>query len=170
MGRAVQQLRIRQQLRPGDLGEITALHGVVYSAERGHSIAFEAYVAEGLAEFYHQYDTARDRIWICEDAGRIVGTLFLMHREAAAQLRYFLVLSQYRGLGLGKDLMSRYMAALRECGYASSFLWTTRELDAAASLYTRHGFELAEECPSTRFGRALVEQKYEWNARPADLA
>lgn len=157
-------LAVREHLQPGDIGEIARLHGVLYAEERAHGIAFEAYVAEGLAEFWHQLDEARDRIWICEDAGRIVGTLFLMHRGEEAQLRYFLVLPAYRGTGLGKDLMTRYMQGLEECGYRHSFLWTTNELDAARSLYTRHGFVLTEEEASTRFGRPLVEQKYEWHA------
>lgn len=153
---------LRYSFRPGDIGEIIRLHGTVYSNERNHGAAFEAYVAAGMAEFFHCYDAARDRIWLYEDGARLVAMLFLMHREAGAQLRYFLVLPEYRGRGLGKDLMSRYMRALHEIGYGYSFLWTTHELDAAAALYRRHGFVLCEEQPSTRFGRPLVEQKYEW--------
>jgi GNAT superfamily N-acetyltransferase len=156
--------KVRKSLAPGDLGEIIRLHGTVYSRENGHGIAFEAYVAEGMAEFFHSYDADRDRLWLYEDAGRIVGTLFLMHRQDVAQLRYFLVLPEYRGRGLGKDLMDRYMAALASCGYRQSFLWTTNELPAAASLYTRHGFVLTEEVPSVRFGKPLVEQKYVYQA------
>jgi len=155
---------IRQRPRPGDIGEIARLHGVVYSGEYHYGIAFEAYVAQGLAEFFHLYDAVRDRVWLYEDEGRIVATLFLMHRDDQAQLRYFLTLPEYRGAGIGKDLMTRYMKALEECNYKHSFLWTTSELKAAASLYTRHGFLLTEERPSSRFGKALVEQKYEWNA------
>jgi GNAT superfamily N-acetyltransferase len=158
-------IMLRECLVPGDIGEITRLHGTMYSRERGHGIAFEAYVAEGLAEFYHHYDAGRDRVWLYEDADRIVGTLFLMHREnGTAQLRYFLVLPEYRGLGFGKDLMARFMTALSDCGYREAFLWTTRGLPAAASLYTRHGFVLTEEMPSERFGTALVEQKYVYHA------
>ena len=52
------------------------------------------------------------------------------------------------------------MAAL---GSRRAYLWTTDDLAAAASLYTRHGFELTESVPSTRFGKPLVEQKYEFS-------
>lgn len=160
----ISNLALREKLQPGDLGEVARLHGVVYSAERGHGLAFEAYVAGGLAEFFHRFQPARDRVWLYEDADRLAAMLFLVHREEEAQLRYFLVLPEYRGLGLGKELMKRYMAALEELRYRYSFLWTTAELAAAASLYTRHGFRLVEEQRSTRFGKALVEQKYEWTA------
>lgn len=153
---------IRKSLRPGDLGEIARLHGVIYHLEHGHGIEFEAYVAAGLAEFFHAYDPALDRVWICEAGDRIVGSLFLQHRDESAQLRYFLLLPEYRGTGLGKRLMSEYMQALDDVGYIRSFLWTTDELPAAGSLYIRHGFRLTESFESNRFGKALVEQKYEW--------
>ncbi|HEU4934001.1 MAG TPA: GNAT family N-acetyltransferase [Pyrinomonadaceae bacterium] len=89
------------------------------------------------------------------------GFLLLMHREAnAAQLRYFLLAPEYRGIGLGKRLMDLYMEFLHACGYKSSYLWTTNEQEAAASLYRRYGFVLTEEKESTAFGKALKEQRY----------
>jgi peptidyl-dipeptidase Dcp len=85
-----------------------------------------------------------------------------MHREGdAAQLRYFILEPAYRGLGLGKRLMDLYMEHLRKAGYRSSYLWTTHELAAAASLYKRYGFMLTEEKASDAFGKSLYEQKYE---------
>jgi GNAT superfamily N-acetyltransferase len=83
-----------------------------------------------------------------------------MHRGDAAQLRYFLLKPAYRGLGLGKKLMELYMDFYRQSGYTSSYLWTTNELPAAASLYSRYGFRLAEEKESSAFGKLLKEQKY----------
>jgi GNAT superfamily N-acetyltransferase len=153
---------LRTELKPGDIGTITYLHGVIYHAEKKHGIAFEAYVAEGLAEFFHNYQAGRDHVWIYEHDRQIIGTLFLMDRQGTAQLRYYFVLPEYRGQGIGKDLMRRYMRALHDGDYPTSFLWTTNELPTAAALYMRHGFVLTEERPSTRFGKAVVEQKYEW--------
>lgn len=156
------EITIRTELRPGDLGEIVRLHGTLYADEYSYGIAFESYVAGGIHEFYKNYDSSRDRVWICEDHGRIVGFVLLMHREQnAAQLRYFLLLPDYRGLGLGKKLMQLYMDFFYECGYQSSYLWTTHELDAAAALYKRHGFVLTEEKESTAFGKPLREQRYD---------
>jgi peptidyl-dipeptidase Dcp len=103
-----------------------------------------------------------DRIWICEHESNIVGFLLLMHRENnTAQLRYFYLEPAYRGLGLGKKLMSLYMDFFTKCGYASSYLWTTYELNAAAFLYKRYGFQLTEEKESTVFGKVLREQRYD---------
>jgi ribosomal protein S18 acetylase RimI-like enzyme len=160
----IEAVDIRDHLRVGDIGEIARLHGTLYHAERGHGLAFEALVAAGLAEFFQQYDAARDRVWICENNEQIVGSLFLMHRPEGAQLRFFLLHPDYRGIGLGELLMSQFAEALEACAYRHAFLWTTRELEAAAALYRRHGFELVEERWSTRFGRGLFEQKFEWSA------
>jgi GNAT superfamily N-acetyltransferase len=156
-----EEITIRTELRPGDIGYITYLHGALYAEEYQYGIPFETYVAVGLNEFYQQYDASRDRVWICEHGKKIVGFLLLMHRGEAAQLRYFLLKPAYRGLGLGKKLMELYMDFYRKAGYSSSYLWTTNELPAAASLYTRYGFKLAEEKESGAFGKLLKEQKYE---------
>ena len=158
----IEDIRIRNELTPGDIGYITYLHGLLYSTEYGYDIQFETYVAAGLNEFYKNYDLSRDRVWICEQNEKIIGFLLLMHREHySAQLRYFLIEPKYRGIGLGKKLMDLYMQFLHRCQYQSSYLWTTHELSAAAALYTRHGFKLTEEKESTAFGKPLKEQRYD---------
>jgi GNAT superfamily N-acetyltransferase len=154
-------ITIRTELKAGDLGYVTYLHGKLYGAEYGYGRQFEMYVAKGLCEFAERYDPARSRIWACEDAGRMVGFLLLMERGEAAQLRYFLIEPAYRGIGLGSKLMGLYMQFLRECGYRQSYLWTTSELEQAAFLYKRAGFRLTEEKPSTDFGKPVVEQRYD---------
>jgi len=156
------EVSIRTTLRPGDLGYVIYRHGKLYGDEYGYGVSFESYVAAGLVEFYKSYDPLKDRVWIAEHDGSIVGFLLLMHREGnAAQLRYFYLEAAYRGIGLGKKLMSLYMDFLRSCNYQSSYLWTTNELPTAAALYKRAGFKLTEEKESTAFGKALKEQRYE---------
>jgi N-acetylglutamate synthase-like GNAT family acetyltransferase len=163
------EINIRTTLQPGDIGYISYLHGSIYGNEYGYGIGFESYVAAGLAEFYRQYDVERDRVWIAEHAGMIVGFLLLMHREeAVAQLRYFILAPGYRGVGLGKKLMTLCMDFLEETGYKSAYLWTTSELPAAAALYKRFGFAVVEECPAIEpFGKAVLEQRYAWKAKDA---
>jgi N-acetylglutamate synthase-like GNAT family acetyltransferase len=155
---------IRTTLDPGDIGYITFLHGKQYSSEYSFGVEFEVYVAKGLLEFYEQFDSAKNRIWICEHQSKIVGCIALMNRGPEAQLRYFLILPEYRGIGLGKKLMELYMSFLHQCNYKKSFLWTTDELRAAARLYEAFGFTLTEQKETSGFGKALIENKYEWGA------
>ena len=159
-GITLDDIQIRTELKSGDIGYVTYLHGLLYKNEYGYGISFESYVAQGLAEFYQQYDPKMDRVWVAEHDGKMAGFLLLMHRNDAAQLRYFLLHPDYRGIGLGKKLMGLYMDFLLQTGYRSSFLWTTSELPAAAALYMRHGFALTEEKPGD-FGKPVIQQRYD---------
>jgi hypothetical protein len=99
-------ISIRTELQPGDLGFVIYRHGKMYGDEYGYGIAFETYVAMGLYEFYQNYDPEKDWVWICEHNKNIVGFLLLMHRENnAAQLRYF-YLERIPWHWIGKKLMS----------------------------------------------------------------
>ncbi|MCC5907162.1 MAG: GNAT family N-acetyltransferase [Balneolaceae bacterium] len=157
-------ITIRTRLKPGDIGRITYLHGILYSRHYNHNIHFEAYVAKGLAEFYFNYNPKKDRAWLCEHKEELIGSIVLQHREEKAQLRYFLIHPDYRGIGLGKTLMKLYMEYLKEKNYKEAFLLTTRELSAASSLYKRHGFFLSDEKPTEDFGKPMILQRYVWKA------
>jgi N-acetylglutamate synthase-like GNAT family acetyltransferase len=154
-------ISIRTVLQPGDIGYVIYMHGILYKKEYNYGIQFESYVAKGLCEFYEKYDPQRNRVWICEHDNRMIGFLLLMDRGKAAQLRYFLIQPEYRGIGLGSKLLDMYMDFLRECRYKESYLWTTHELTTAAALYKRLGFKLTEEKESTSFGKPLTEQRYD---------
>ena len=157
----LEDISIRTELKPGDIGYVIYLHGHLYEKEYNYGIAFETYVAAGLAEFYQQYDPQKDRVWICEHKNKIVGFLLLMHRGETAQLRYFILQPEYRGIGLGNKLMNLYMNSLKKYKYRSSYLLTTDELPASAHLYKKFGFKLTEEKPSSAFGKPVMQQRYD---------
>jgi N-acetylglutamate synthase-like GNAT family acetyltransferase len=154
-------ISIRTELKPGDIGYIIYLHGYLYKKEYDYGTEFETYVAKGLAEFYEQYDKEKDRVWICEYENKVVGFLLLMHRGQSAQLRYFLLAPEVRGIGLGNKLMNLFMNFLKKGNYKSAYLWTTNELPASAHLYKKFGFNLTEEKPSNAFGKPVIQQRYD---------
>lgn len=156
------EISIRTEIKPGDPGFVMYRHGKLYGDEYNYGVVFETYAGAGLYEFYNNYNPNADRAWICEHNNEIVAFLLLMHRENnVAQPRFFYTEPAYRGIGLGKKLMQLFMEFLHEKGYNSAYLWTTHELDAAASLYKRYGFTLTEENPSTNFGKPVREQRYD---------
>ena len=159
---SIEDISMRTELKPGDIGYVVYLHGLLYKQEYNYGIEFESYVATGLHEFYKNFDKDKDCVWICEHREEIVGFLLLMHRENnSAQLRYFILKPAFRGIGLGKKLMEFYIGFLKEKKYRSSYLLTTSELPAAASLYKRFGFRLTKEVPSSSFGKPVTEQRYD---------
>ncbi len=163
----INDITIRTNIKPGDLGYVIYRHGVLYSQEYNYGVSFETYVGAGMYEFYKNFDPQLDRTWICEHNEKITGFLLLMHRENnTAQLRYFYMEPAYRNIGLGKKLMSLYMEFFRQKGYKHAYLWTTHELHAAAALYAMHGFRLTEEKESTAFGKLVKEQRYDLLVTP----
>jgi len=152
---------LRTGLRPGDIGEIVRLHGVLYAREYGFDPTFEAYVAEPLARFAIAA-SPRERLWIAERGGAIVGCVAIVAASPqTAQLRWFLVDPAARGLGLGTRLLDEAIAFSRGCGYRSIVLWTVRALSAAARIYRAKGFSRTEEKPGRQWGVDVVEEKYE---------
>jgi GNAT superfamily N-acetyltransferase len=154
---------LRTTLRPGDVGEVIRLHGVIHHAECGFDPTFEAYVAEPLAEFV-KAASPRERLWIAERGGEVVGCVAIVESEEyerTAQLRWFLVTPGERGAGLGTRLVNEALGFCREQGYETVILWTVSTLAAAARLYRRAGFVRVEEKPGRMWGVDVVEEKYE---------
>jgi len=154
---------IRTEMKPGDLGEIVRLHGVLYSEEYGLDNTFEAYVAGPLSEFVLSGDVEGQRIWVIESAGNVVGCIAIVRSgEGMGQLRWFLLTPETRGKGLGKRLMGEAVEFSRKSGYRQIILWTFSELVTAIALYRRWGFEKTYEKDHHIWGRDLIEEKYEF--------
>jgi peptidyl-dipeptidase Dcp len=155
-------MKIRTTLLPGDLSFLISSHTEYYSRELGYTEKFEYYVAKSAVEFYEAYVPNRSRIWIVEDEkGQRLASLVLQERGLEAQLRYFLILPEFQGKGLGRKLLNQFMAFAREKGYLSSYLWTTEEQEVAVQLYESFGYRMVEELPSSTVGKPLIERKYE---------
>lgn len=155
-------IKIRRRLKPGDIGCITYLHGVLYAGEYGYNQLIESYVAAGLAEMVQSFRPDRDCIWAAEMNGRMVGSIAIVGRsDKTAQLRYFVIHPSCRGLGLGRALLGEAVRFCRESGYQTIFLWTASELTTAAHLYTSTGFAITEEKVHTPWGKTITEQRYE---------
>ena len=159
--RVPSNITIRHDLRPGDIGILTYLHGTIYAEAYGWDYTFEAYVAGPLAEFARSMGD-RERIWLVERDQKLAGSVAIVDAgEAAAQLRWLLLCPDLRGRGLGRLLVEDAIRFCRDRGYRSVFLWTVSTLDAAISLYRSDGFCLTEETTHELWGDVLTEQRYE---------
>ena len=152
---------IRHEFKPGDIGRMVELHGLLYSEEYGFDHTFEAYVAEPLAKFALT-KSDRERIWLVDSGEILMGCVAIVKQsEEEAQFRWFLLHPSLRGRGLGSRLMNETIAFCREKEYKRVFLWTVSDLHAAAAVYRGAGFRLIEEYTHTTWGLWLTEQRYE---------
>ena len=148
--------------RPGDMGWIIHRHGELYYEEYGFDETFEALVAEIAAKFIREFDSKRERCWVAEVNGEIVGSVFLVRQsDDVAKLRLLLVEPNARGLGIGKRLVHECTRFALKVGYKRITLWTQSILGAARKIYEREGYKLVREEPHHSFGCDLVAQTWE---------
>lgn len=148
--------------RPGDLGWIVHRHGALYAEEWGYDQRFEALVAKVVAGFVERWDPERDRCWVADRDGEILGSIFVVAKsKTIAQLRLLLVEPSARGLGLGRRLVEEVIRFSREAGYRTIQLWTQSELKAARRIYKALGFEIVGKEGHESFGKKLDAEVWE---------
>lgn len=153
---------VLRQHEPGDMGWVIHMHGRLYAREYGWDERFEALVAKICSDFINNYNPDKERCWIAEMDGQIVGSVFVVKdREEVAKLRLLLVDPKARGLGLGTRLVDECIRFARRKGYKKLVLWTCSVLVAAREIYKKAGFQLVKEEPHHSFGHDLIGETWE---------
>ncbi|WP_433706957.1 bifunctional helix-turn-helix transcriptional regulator/GNAT family N-acetyltransferase [Paenibacillus illinoisensis] len=156
------RIQFRTELKPGDAGALIQLHGWIYAEECGYNHIFEAYVCKTFYELLQTYSPDKDRFWLAEADNEIVGSIAVIgHSDERAQIRWFILHPDYRGMGIGKKLIQDAITYCREKGYRSVFLETTEDQETAIAMYTRQGFVKIKEQENDAWGVRHIEQTYE---------
>lgn len=152
---------LRHSVKPGDIGQLTYLHGTVYAREYQYDTTFEAYVAAGIADFIQSFKRRKDCIWLAEVNHVLVGSIAIVGRsELEAQLRWFFVHPDYRGIGIGRELIEQAIRFSKRAGYRTVYLWTTSQLATARHLYLDSGFKKTKEKKHRIWGQQISEERY----------
>jgi DNA-binding MarR family transcriptional regulator/N-acetylglutamate synthase-like GNAT family acetyltransferase len=148
--------------QPGDMGWVVHRHGILYSQEYRWDETFEALVAGIVAKFIQGFDPKKERCWIAEIEGEIVGSVFLAKEsETVSKLRLLLVEPKARGRGIGKRMVNECIRFAGQAGYRKIILWTNNVLLAARRIYETAGFKIILEEPHHSFGHDLVGETWE---------
>lgn len=149
-------LTLRHELKVGDLGRLIEFSGVYGHSDYDYPIAFEGYVAKTFAEYVID-PKPRNRLWMVEDEQGLVGTIGVVDRGDAAQLRWFSVRPDWRGNDLGKFLFGAAMEYIQENDFQKAWLSTFSESEIAIALYKRRGFRIMVETDVEIGGRNYRE-------------
>jgi GNAT superfamily N-acetyltransferase len=150
--------------RLGEFGWLIHRQGLLYNQQYGWNMEFEALIAGIYAEFERASEVPPKQLWVAEQNGMVVGSVFAMPSEniaGSAQLRMLYVEPEARGQGIGKLLVDQCVAFARDAGYERMRLWTHSIQVAARKLYAGAGFNLVEEWDHESFGKQLHAEIWE---------
>lgn len=132
-----------EEIIPEDNKELAS---VIRSILEEHGVARPGTVytdptTDHLFELFEQEGSV---YYVAKDAGRIIGGCGIYPTKGLpngmAELVKLYLLNEYRGKGIGKELMERSIAFAKNFGYDSLYLETMDELSSAIQLYRNLGF------------------------------
>ena len=92
---------------------------------------------------------------VLTDAGRVVGTVAAVPKDAAAcEIKRLYLLPQYRGRGLGRALMEHILDRAREAGFREAVAWSDVRLETAHRSTTASASSASASATSTTSTRA----------------
>lgn len=152
-------ITVRTQ-KPGDIGYIAYMHCILYEKEYGLGGTFEQYVLDSLVRYLEH--RSEGEIWVAEFNGQIIGTIGVVGIDkSTVQLRWFLIEPEFRGAGLGRQMMNTALDYCKQKKFSRVFLWTMQGLEVAYHLYSSFGFIPAEQVENNTWKSGVIEERWE---------
>ena len=145
----------------GDLCWLGYRHMQTVAKDFGWNRRFEGYLAEIFSRALLHFDPAKERFWVAERDGRLLGCVGLAREnDVEARLRVLFVEPEARGLGLGRRLIETCLEFARQAGYREVALWTLDVLQPARRLYAEFGFVLESAEPWDDIGPTMQDEQW----------
>lgn len=135
----------------------------LYESERQFTTEiWKKYLTQGVISLIKNFNPDKDCMLILECDGNASGCIAITHtEESVAQLRYFFLEPELRGLGAGKNLLDTALNFCREKKYSHVFLWTVSAQESARKLYKNAGFNITETSKNESWGSLVLEEKWD---------
>ena len=150
--------------RIGEIGWMVHRQGLLYNQQFGWNGDFEALIAGIYRDYHDAPDSPPKDLWVAEQNGAIVGSIFVMPSEGlegSAQLRMLYVEPSARGQGVGAALVAQAVNFAKANGYTRMRLWTHTIQEAARRIYAAAGFKIVETIPEDNFGMKMIGEIWE---------
>lgn len=135
----------------------------LYESERQFTTEiWKNYLTQGVLSLVEKFDPEKDCMLILECDGNASGCIAITHAEdCTAQLRYFFLEPELRGLGVGTSLLDTALEFCRQKKYSHVFLWTVSAQESARVLYKNAGFKITQTQENENWGIPTVEEKWD---------
>ena len=107
----------------------------------GRDLSFQN-IDEELQDPARKYTAPNGELLVAVEDGRLLGMVaYHRHSDVRCEMKRLYVCPEARGKHLGSALVAAIIAHARQAGYREMVLDTLVPMQAAISLYKRHGFE-----------------------------
>ena len=117
--------------------------------EYGGDRSGTAYYDYDTEHMYEAYQNKKEIYYVAEVEGKVVGGCGIKHLTNVsgniAELQKLYLLSQYRGIGIGKNLVVMCINFAKKVGFDAIYLETFQNMKSAQKLYTKNGFEYIDK-------------------------
>ena len=104
----------------------------------------------------------KESIFILEYQGEHAGCIAVKDDGShVAQLRYFFLEPEVRGLGAGEKNFLTMLWIIVGKRLSSRFLWTVSAQKTARHLYEKHGFVITEPRATNEWGTEVLEERWD---------
>lgn len=154
------------QIRPYQEEDITYVIDrqlSLYESERQFTTEiWKKYLTQGVISLIEKFNPEKDCMLILECDKNASGCIAITHTEnSVAQLRYFFLEPELRGLGAGNSLLKAALDFCRQKKYSHVFLWTVSAQESARALYKNAGFKITETSENETWGTPVLEERWD---------
>lgn len=147
-----------------DKNYIIESHCRIYRSEYNFDESFRDFITESVNFFMINNDSQKENIWVLDINGVLKGSIGIVKASnEIAQLRWFLLESDQRGKGYGKQLVQEAIDFCKANNYETISLWTNTSLTAARKLYELFGFRISETRNQILSNQVIHEERWELN-------
>jgi len=151
-----------RQPRSGECGWLVHRQAQWFAAQYGWDHTFEGLLARVVADYTQHNDPLREKCWIAEQEGLVVGSVCIVGvSTTVAGVRLLWVEPDTRRLGIGAQLLGECVRFATRAGYTKLTLKTASTFVELRRLCERAGFGLASTSAERRFGQDLTIERWE---------